>query len=84
MAFLNYDPGKNLAINTFRLINASVGDLADVLEAIHLDSPESITVALEGTELMLLDNNAYWEGLATTPEVVNQVREVLAEFYSAE
>ena len=77
--FINYSTNNGLTIDTFRDPSASVTDIADIASAISSESTESLTCSIEGNELDVLEDCAYWQGQSVTQEALETLHDLISK-----
>ena len=75
--FLNYDVNQGLSIDTYRKAGFTVGDIGDVVIALHYGN-ENVCCDLEGAAAALCDGD-YLKGTAVKQDAIEEVYNFIQE-----
>jgi hypothetical protein len=75
--FLNYDVNTGLSINSGRIPNASVGDIADLALA-YQSGNENVCCQLAGAK-DALEDGSFWQGASVTQETLEMIHAFITE-----
>ncbi len=79
--FINYDVNKGLSINTYRIPQATVGDIGDVALAVT-NGNECVTCELDGAK-DLIEDYGYWEGSSVSLAALSSIQDAICEHEDA-